>query len=147
MTERILLTTPARKAAGLAVVLALAVLSYPADATPASGGNTVQGFYDALLNTMKNGRTLGESGRFARLQPVIHRTFDIPSMARLSVGASWAALTEAQRRQVTESFGRYISAIYADRFDSYAGQKLEVIGEQPEAAGVMVRSQIIKSQR
>jgi hypothetical protein len=30
---------------------------------------------------------------------------------------------------VTESLGRYISAIYADRFDSYAGQKLEVIGE------------------
>jgi choline dehydrogenase len=26
-----------------------------------------------------------------------------------------------QRQQVTESFGRYISAIYADRFDSLAG--------------------------
>jgi hypothetical protein len=33
-------------------------------------------------------------------------------MARLSVGPSWATLTEAQRQQVTESFGRYISAIY-----------------------------------
>jgi len=46
---------------------------------------------------------------------------------------------------VTESFGRYISAIYADRFDSYAGQKLQVTGEQPAAAGVMVRSQIVKA--
>jgi phospholipid transport system substrate-binding protein len=44
-----------------------------------------------------------------------------------------------------ESFGRYISAIYADRFDSYAGQKLQVTGEQPNATGVMVRSQIIKA--
>jgi phospholipid transport system substrate-binding protein len=44
-----------------------------------------------------------------------------------------------------ESFGRYISAIYADRFDSYAGQKLQVTGEQPAAAGVMVKSQIIKA--
>jgi hypothetical protein len=26
---------------------------------------------------------------------------------------------------MAESFGRYISAIYADRFDSYAGQKLQ----------------------
>jgi ABC-type transporter MlaC component len=32
-------------------------------------------------------------------------------MARLSVGSSWATLNEAQRQQVTESFGRYISAI------------------------------------
>jgi hypothetical protein len=39
-------------------------------------------------------------------------------MARLSVGPSWSTLTDAQRQQVTESFGRYISAIYADRFDS-----------------------------
>jgi phospholipid transport system substrate-binding protein len=46
---------------------------------------------------------------------------------------------------VTESFGRYISAIYADRFDSYGGQKLEVTGEQPAPSGVMVRSQIIKA--
>jgi phospholipid transport system substrate-binding protein len=66
-------------------------------------------------------------------------------MARLSIGPSWAILTEAQRQQVTESFGRYISAIYADRFDSYAGQKLQVIGEQPVVAGIMVRSQIVKA--
>jgi phospholipid transport system substrate-binding protein len=66
-------------------------------------------------------------------------------MARLSVGPSWASLTEAQRQQVTESFGRYISAIYADRFDSYAGQQLQVTGEQPSAGGVMVKSQIIKA--
>jgi hypothetical protein len=32
-------------------------------------------------------------------------------MARLSVGPSCASLSEAQRQQVTESFGRYISAI------------------------------------
>ena len=35
--------------------------------------------------------------------------------------------------------------IYADRFDSYAGQKLQVTGEQPNAAGTMVRSQIVKA--
>jgi phospholipid transport system substrate-binding protein len=136
-------TTPVRKAATLAAVLGLAMIPYPAHAAPASGGDTVQSLYDALLSTMKNGRTLGQSGRFTQLEPVIRRTFDIASMARLSVGSSWASLTEAQRLQVTESFGRYIAAIYADRFDSYAGQKLQVTGEQPAAAGVIVRSQIV----
>jgi phospholipid transport system substrate-binding protein len=137
--------TPVWKAVALGAGIGLAMLSYPVHAAPVSGGDTVQRLYDALLSTMKNGRTLGQSGRFTQLEPVIRRTFDIPSMTRLSVGPFWATLTEAQRQQVTESFGRYISAIYADRFDSYAGQKLRVTSEQPAAAGVMVRSQIVKA--
>ena len=135
----------ARKAAALATGLAIAMLAYPAYAALTSGGDTVQGLYDELLGTMKSGRSLGQSGRFARLEPVIRRTFDIPTMARLSVGSSWVTLSEAQRQQVIESFGRYISAIYADRFDSYAGQKLQVTGEQQATGGIMVKSQIIKA--
>jgi phospholipid transport system substrate-binding protein len=128
----------------IAALLALGMPN-PLHAAPTGGGDTVQGLYDALLVTMKNGRTLGQSGRFMQLEPVIRRTFDIPSMTRLSVGSSWASLSEGQRQRVTESFGRYISAIYADRFDSYSGQKLQVTDEQPNAAGVMVRSQIVKA--
>ncbi len=56
-------------------------------------------------------------------------------MTRLAVGPFWASLTEAQRQQVTESFGRYISAIYADRFDSYAGQRLESRVSNPLHSG------------
>jgi phospholipid transport system substrate-binding protein len=137
--------TPLRKAVAFAAGLGISTLSYPLHAAPASGGDTVQGLYGALLSTMKNGRILGQSGRFTQLEPVIRRSFDITSMARLSVGPSWASLTEAQRQQMTESYGRYISAIYADRFDSYAGQKLEVTGEQFGPSGVMVKSQIIKA--
>ena len=111
--------TPAWIAAALATGLGLGMLSYPVHAAPASGVDTVRGLYDVLLSTMKNGRTLGQSGRFTQLEPVVRRTFDIPSMARLSVGPSWASLSEAQRQQVT--------------------------GEQPNAGGVTVLSQIIKA--
>ena len=133
------------KAAALGAGLGLGLFAYPVHAAPASGGDTVQGLYDALLSTMKNGRILGQSGRFTQLAPVIRRSFDIDSMARLSVGSSWAGLSEAQRQQMTESFGRYISAINTDRFDSYNGQKLQVTGEQQAQSGVMVKSQIIKA--
>src|SRR5215467_4382030 len=133
------------KAVALGAGLGLGMLSYPVHATPASGGDTVKGLYEALLSTMKNGRVLGQGGRFTQLDPVIRRSFDIASMARLSVGPTWASLSEGQRHQMTESFARYISATYADRFDSYAGQKLEVTGEQPAPSGAMVKSQIIKA--
>jgi phospholipid transport system substrate-binding protein len=136
---------PLRKAVAFAAGVGLSMLSYSVHAAPASSGDTVQGLYNALLSKMKNGRTLGQSGRFTQLQPVIRRSFDIAAMARLSVGPAWAGLSEMQRGQVTDSFGRYISAIYADRFDSYAGQRLEVTGEQSAPSGVMVKSQIIKA--
>ena len=144
-TQPIATKTPIWKLAALAAGLGLGALSYPVHAAPASGGDTVRCLYDALLNTMKSGRTLGQSGRFAQLAPVIRRSFDIASMARLSVGQSWTGLNEAQRQQMTESFGRYMSAVYADRFDSYAGQKLEVTDESPAPSGIMVKSQIIKA--
>jgi phospholipid transport system substrate-binding protein len=133
------------KALALAFGLGLSTVCYTAQAAPVGGSGTVQGLYDALLSTMKNGRTLGGSGRFTKLAPVIRSSFDVASMARLSVGPSWTGLSEAQRQEVTESYGRYISAIYADRFDSYNGQKLEVTGEQPASFGLLVKSRIIKS--
>ncbi len=66
-------------------------------------------------------------------------------MTQLAVGPQYASLDEAQRQQVQQAFERYIAAIYAERFDSYAGERLQVVGEQPTAAGVMITSQIVKA--
>jgi len=134
------------KAIAFAGGLVLGLYSGPLHAAPSSGGDAVQGLYDALLSTMKSGKALGQSGRFTQIEPVIRRSFDIAAMARLSIGPTWASLTEAQRQQLSESFGRYMSAIYADRFDSYGGQKLEVTGEQPASSGVIVKEPDHQSQ-
>src|SRR5882724_8740555 len=102
MDKRVAPKASARKAVGLAAMLVAATLPFhQVHAAPATGGDTVQGLYDALLGTMKNGRTLGQSGRFTQLEPVIRRSFDIPAMARLSVGSPWTGMTEGQRQQVT----------------------------------------------
>src|SRR5271165_4272215 len=130
---------------GLALLLAVAISAESAAALSASPQDSVHSFYDTLLSTMKDGRTLGQSGRYARLAPVIGRLFDVPLMARLAVGPSWTTLSPAQQQQVTEAFDHYISATYADRFDSYSGEQLQVTGEQPYGAEVIVKTKIIKS--
>lgn len=81
------LKTSACKAAAFAAGFGLAAMSNPVAAAPPSGDHAVRGLYDALLDTMKRGGTLDQQIRFARLEPVIHRSFDIPSMTRLSVGS------------------------------------------------------------
>jgi phospholipid transport system substrate-binding protein len=130
-------------AAGIGI-LALSGWSTPTLAS-ADAGATVQGLYSNLLATMRNGSTLGSSGRYAQLAPVIRRSFDLPYMARLAFGPGWSSLTPQQQQQVAESYGRYLSAVYADRFDSYHGQRLDVTGQQQNPYGLLVTSRIVKS--
>jgi phospholipid transport system substrate-binding protein len=66
-------------------------------------------------------------------------------MARLAVGPSWATLTPAQQQQLIEAFGHYVSATYADRFDNYSGEQLQVTGEQPYGSDAIVQTKIVKS--
>jgi len=128
--------------ASAALCLGLITTAQPA---AAAGGDTVRTFYDTLLANMRSGPSLGASGRYARIEPVVRRVFDIPFMTRLAVGPEWASLTEAQRQQVSQAFQRYVAAVYAERFDNYSGEKLQVTGEQPSAGGTIITSQIVKS--
>jgi phospholipid transport system substrate-binding protein len=116
--------------------------------TPAAASDPqglVQSFYGVLLSNMKDGRMLGEGGRYARVAPVVDRTFDIPFMTRLAVGPYWGTLTPAQQQQLMASFAHYVAATYADQFDSYSGQQLQVTGEQPYGADVKVQTKIVKA--
>jgi phospholipid transport system substrate-binding protein len=131
--------------AGLALGLGLAFSAQPATAATGAGTATVQSFYSTLLDTMRGGAQLGARGRYARLAPVIERSFDIAFMTRLAVGPEWNSLSPAQQAQVTEAFERYIAAVYAERFDSYSGEQLTVTGETTSPAGTIITSQIVKS--
>src|SRR5271165_5894199 len=122
-------TTPrAMSSRVIALILALigGVVSTPATALPqspqAGAQESVRSFYQVLLTTMKNARTLGQNGRYATLAPVVNSLFDVRSMVRLAVGPGWDNLSPAQQQQITTAFGRYVSATYADRFNSYSGE-------------------------
>jgi phospholipid transport system substrate-binding protein len=147
MNQLVKLSTQRGKIAGLciALLLSLVIFAQRADALAAGAQDNVRSFYAALLTTMKDGRTLGQSGRYARLAPVVDRVFDVPSMTRLAVGSSWATLPPAQQQRLMEAFRHYIAATYADRFDSYSGEQLQVTGERPYNADIIVETKIVKS--
>jgi phospholipid transport system substrate-binding protein len=107
--------------------------------------DVVRSFYSVLLGNMQQGGVLGESGRYARLAPVVDRAFDIPFMTRLAVGPAWESLSPAEQRQLQAAFYHYVTATYADQFASYSGQQLQVTGERPTGSNVMVQTKIVKS--
>jgi phospholipid transport system substrate-binding protein len=125
-----------------ALCLGLALVTHTASA---SGADTVRSFYSVLLNVMRNGPSLGQQGRYAQIAPAVQQDFNVPFMTRLAVGPDWSTLTPAQQGQVVTAFTRYIAAVYAERFDNYAGEKLEVLGERPGPSGTIVQSRIVKS--
>ena len=67
MTNLVTLGTPRRrsKIGGLCIALSLAVgiFAESAAALAVNPQDNVRGFYDTLLTTMRNGPTLGQSGR------------------------------------------------------------------------------------
>ena len=123
-----------------------AAATTPAAAPAPSGGavQAIDGLHEALLDVMKNAKTLGYEGRTAKLTPVIPRYFDVPFMAEKSVGLYWKKATEAERARYLEAFLRFMVANYAGEFDGYTGQSFKTLGEDPARMDTkIVRSKLI----
>jgi phospholipid transport system substrate-binding protein len=123
----------------------LVLFAPPAGATSPGPTDVVRHFYSQLLDVMQRASALGAKGRFQKLEPIVLGLFDVPYMARLSIGPSWAKLSIDQKRRAAQAYGRYLTALYATRFDSYSGERFEVLGEQQIRHGTMVKSRIVKS--
>ena len=135
------------QAACLGFLLAAGLVFPPLEASAAPGAPTdvVRNFYGVLLDVMQHASALGPKGRYQKLEPVVRGTFDVPFMARLSVGPTWRSLAPEQKRRAVQAYSRYIAAIYATRFDDYAGEKFEVLGQQQIKHGTLIKTHIIKS--
>jgi len=135
------------KLAWSSVVLAalLMLLSPSARATSPGPVDVIRQFYVQLQDVMQHATTLGPRGRYQKLEPIVLRMFDVPYMARLSIGPSWARLATDQKRRVAQAYGRYLTALYATRFDGYSGERFEVLGEQQIKHATMIKTRIVKS--
>ncbi len=108
-------------------------------AEPALAANdpkaTIEAFDNVLLDVMKNADKLGYKGRYDKLAPVIEQTYDLPLMARISVGPQWATLSPEDQAKIIEAFKKLSIATYAARFDGYDGESFQVTGESPTTGG------------
>lgn len=133
-----------------AATLAIGTGYFPYGSASAQAANDpkalVQAFYDALLETMKQGEALGFDGRYKKLEPVIHQTFDVPVMAKIAIGGEWTSFPADKKTSVLDVFDRYMVTTYAARFHTFKGQKFEV-GEvrEPAENRKLVETKLFKS--
>jgi phospholipid transport system substrate-binding protein len=139
------MTTVSRRFVGVVLALGIGLLAVPARAEDQPVAS-IKSFYDVLLDVMKNADKLGFEGRVQKLDPVIRKTYDLPLMARLTVGPQWTSLTPEQQQRVTEAFSKMTVNTYASRFDGYSGEKFEVSPQTSKSSnGTVVQSRLIKS--
>jgi phospholipid transport system substrate-binding protein len=102
-----------------------AVQTLPVQAQAADPAvDQVQGFYDALLASMKSGGTA--KSRYEKLKPAVEKAFDLSTMTATAVGPTWASLSDADKKSLTDAFSRMTIANYAKSFDSFGGEKFTV---------------------
>jgi phospholipid transport system substrate-binding protein len=125
-----------RLALAFALLLPLS-LTAPA-AMAAEPRQVVDTLDNALLDVMKNADSLGFRGRYQKLEPVLDQAFNLPLMARISVGPDWSSLTPAQQQKFTDAFRRFSITTYAARFNGYSGESFTSEDAKPVSGGDQV---------
>jgi phospholipid transport system substrate-binding protein len=87
---------------------------------------TINGFDNALLDTMKEATSLGVKGRYQKLTPAVQRAFNLPAMTRFAVGTNWSQFSDADHQALIDAFTRLTIASYAHNFDGYGGEHFEI---------------------
>lgn len=103
---------------------------------------TIRNFYAQLLDTMKHGDQIGFTGRYKKLDPAIRSAFNLPLMARFSVGPIWSKATPEEQQALISAFSDFSVATYASRFKAFDGEEFVVLGQKPTEGGVIVETQI-----
>ena len=81
---------------------------------------------NALVEIMKAGKATPFAQRYATLEPVVERSFDLDSILETSIGSRWQSFTPAQQQELRAVFARFTIASYVSNFTSFEGERFEI---------------------
>ena len=102
----------------------------------------VDGFHALLMEVMQTARY---SDRVDALDPAVPGFFDIGTVSRITLGRTWRELDDARKREFRGLLETLIAATYADRFDSFDGQRFERLESIAARRGWVVKTQLVKA--
>lgn len=87
---------------------------------------------------------LTEEERAKRFRGLLHEAFDLPRIARFTLGRYWRTATDAEKAEFVELFEKFVVQAYSARFQDLSGKKLNVIQEREVSASqALVLSEIL----
>jgi len=127
-----------------AALIAALLIPLAARAADPDAAAPVAALNAGLIQAMRSGKATPFPQRFAALSPVVDRAFDLAATLQAVVGPRWAGLPPAQQSQLLDVFRRYTVASYVANFDSFGGEKLEVLPDSRSiGADQVVATQIV----
>ncbi len=115
-----------------AIVAIFAVLMI---ARPAVAGDTpratVEALHDALIEVMKQSKSMSVKDRYAKLETPVTGAFNFPAMIQIIAGSRWKKNSAEDQAALTKAFERVSVGTYAFRFKGYSGQAFKTLGEGP----------------
>jgi len=105
---------------------------------------TVADLHQALLGIMQEGGQLGFSGRRDRIAPVVERSFDFDTIARVAMGRYWQQMTAAQKSRSRQLLRRLTISSYAANFSAYDGESFSFVSRREGRRGrQIVRTELL----
>jgi len=82
---------------------------------------------NGLTAVMKAGDATPFAQRFAILEPVVDKVFDLPRIVAITVGFDWGGFKPEDQQSLLSVFRRYTIASYVANFNSYNGQQFRIL--------------------
>ncbi len=116
-----------------------AILALPlAAAGPTDVSAPIKRLNGALIEVMKAGAASPYADRFTTLATAIDQAFDLRAILQTSIGPRWASLPDVQRAELLAVFRRFTVATYLANFDSFSGERFDVLAEQRQVGSDQV---------
>jgi len=81
----------------------------------------------------------------AQLEALAYDAMDFETLSKLVLARNWQKFSPEQQKQFEDEFKRHLSVTYGKNIENYNNEKVQILGERPEAHGdVTVQSKILR---
>ncbi len=118
------------------------VLVYSAPAQAATLEDFVKNMGDKAFTSLSEPGLTPEE-RTKRFRDLVNQAFDLPRIARFTLGRYWRTATDEEQQEFVKLFEEFVIQAYASRFQDMSGKKLNVLNAREiSAAQALVLSEI-----
>lgn len=127
-----------------AIPMLAALLAAAPAAAAQSPAQVVDGLANQVVAVLKNGQ-LDSAQKRTEIENIAYGAIDFATLSKLVLARNWPKFSTQQRATFEQEFKQHLSMTYGRNIDNYKNEKVQILGERPEARGdVTVQSKIVR---